>query len=305
MAACVLTGGTGNVGHALAVALLAMGHRVYIIANPASKRLCWLPESPDCRILALGLERLAEAANFIGEKCGWFFHLGWQASYGPRREDARIQLCNVHFTLQAVDLVAKLGCEVFLGMGSQAQYGETNATLTENTPMRPTTFYGRAKFCAEWLSRDYCRKLGLRHVWARILSVYGPCDGPYTLVSYLMRCWLRLEAAEVTPGAQLWDFLYAEDAAAALIALAGRGQGAYCLASGAPRLLSSYLEDWRAIGGERAVLRANRPYPAGARRRLCADISRLREHTGFRPLFNFKEGLRKTLDWYIGHPAAV
>ena len=42
--------------------------------------------------------------------------------------------------------------------------------------------YGIAKLCAGQMSRIMCSSLGIRHVWARILSIYGPYDTENSMV---------------------------------------------------------------------------------------------------------------------------
>lgn len=308
MPVCVVTGGTGNIGQALVRLLLSKGWRTYVLCNPLSQRTKFLPRSPQCRIVACDLGNIAQARSSIDEPCEQFFHLGWRASYGAERENPQVQISNIEASVAAAELAAQLGCGVFAGAGSQAQYGDTNDTLTENTPLRPTTHYGIAKCCAEQMTRKICAQRGVRHVWGRICSVYGPCDGPYTLVTYLMRSFLRGQEAVLTPCQQEWDFMYAEDAARAFVALAEKGHDAqaYCLAAGQARPLWQYMQEWKDVTLGEALLRlGGRPYPENARQRLCADIGRLVEHTGFSPATPFAEGMRKTLAWYREHLDAL
>ena len=67
---------------------------------------------------------------------------------------------------------------------------------------------------------------GRSHIWTRILSVYGPHDGPATMISGTIRKLLHGEKPALTAGIQQWDYLYAADAAAAFYALAVSGQDA-------------------------------------------------------------------------------
>ena len=308
MPACVVTGGTGNIGLALVRLLLSKGWRTYVVCNPASRRAVFLPDSPLCRIVRCDVGSLLQARESIGEPCHSFFHLAWRASYGAERENPYVQAGNITAALDAVQLAAQVGCRVFVGAGSQAQYGDTDLTLTEDTPMRPTTHYGAAKCCAEHMTRVACARQGMRHVWGRVCSVYGPCDGPHTLVTYLMRAYLRGEEAVLTPCEQEWDFLYADDAARAFAGLAEHGHDgqAYCIASGQGRPLREYIRQWGDVTQGRAKLHVGgKPYPANARKRLCADISLLVRHTGFVPSTAFGEGMGKTLAWYIEHGEAL
>ena len=305
----VVAGCTGEIGNALVTLLLRLGHEVYAICKPNSWRLRFLPVSSRLHIVECDLFRIGEAVDAIKAQCGVFFHLGWHASYGSERNDPYGQVRNIQAALDAVGLAAKLGCGVFIGAGSQAQYGETEETLTPDTPMRPTTAYGAAKLCAEHMTRRMCKDLGLRHVWGRVLSVYGPCDGPYTLITSLMRAHMRGDAAfDLTLCGQEWDFLYAADAARAFLAMAERGMDgkAYCVASGVCRPLREYMADFqRALGVKMALRIGARPYAPDQRMRLCGDISALTGDTGFVPLTDFADGIAETWRWYKAHPEAL
>lgn len=306
MRACVVTGGTGNIGHALLEALLDDGWRPYVLCHPGSARTSYIPCG--CHVVPMDISALSGAAEAVGEPCEAFFHLAWNASYGQERNDPYGQIRNIEATVAAVGLACELGCNVFIGAGSQAQYGPSDLTLTDDSPMRPQSNYGAAKCCAEVMSRIECANRGVRHIWARIFSVYGPCDGPYTLVTSLIRAYLQGTSLDLTPCGQTWDFLYAEDAAKALLALAEKGRDgeAYCVASGQARPLVRYIEEWRMVAGERARLRIGAiPYPDGKPPNLNCSIDKLFAHTGFFPRIGFADGMRMTLSWYQEHLEAL
>ena len=308
MRSAVITGCTGEIGNALVRLLLAQGWEVHAVCRPNSRRSRFLLQADRLRILECDLFDLASAAQALPEKCGVFFHLGWHASYGAERLDPYGQARNILAALDAVNLAAKLGCSVFVGAGSQAQYGDTEETLTPETSMRPSTAYGAAKLCAEQMTRELCATKGIRHVWGRVVSVYGPCDGPHTLITYLMRTQLRGEEAILTPCGQYWDFLYAEDTARAFLSMAESGKDGqpYCVASGSCRPLHEYMHDFQHVLGGKAKLHiGGKSYTPNQRMRLCADISTLRADTGFAPLVPFLEGIERTWQWYAQHPEAL
>ena len=49
----------------------------------------------------------------------------------------------------------------------------------------PTTLYGAAKVAALFLTRQLAHQAGLRHVWLRLFSTYGPADNPGWLIPML------------------------------------------------------------------------------------------------------------------------
>lgn len=308
LSSALVTGCTGAIGNALVRLLLERGVRVYAVCRPSSRRLIYLPKAAPLHVIEQDLSELPAVKERISGPCQAFFHLGWQASHGPERDKAEAQAGNLDICRQAVHLAAALGCSVFVGAGSQAQYGDPGQNLDESTPMRPLSAYGRAKLEAEILSRELCAAKNIRHVWGRALSVYGPCDGPHTLISYIMRCMLHGEEAELTACEQSWDYLFAADAARAFLALAekGRDRRAYCVAYGQSRPLRAYMEELRMALGPAARLRFGaRPYAPGQLMRLGADISTLRADTGFAPRQPFANGIAELWRWYQAHPEAA
>ncbi len=295
----VVTGVTGVVGSALAAELVRRGIRVLALVRPDSPNRNHLPKDPllttaDCPLEALG--------SFVPpEEGGWdaFFHLGWAGTKGPSREDPDIHTENIRYALDAVRLARRLGCRVFVGAGSQAEYGRVSAPLEPDTPERPESAYGIGKLAAGRMTRLQCRREGIRHVWTRILSVYGPGDGPRTLVTSLITSLLEGEKPLTTAGGQIWDLLYSGDAARALLAAAERGADGktYLIASGEARTLRSQIETIRdAVSPGAAVGFGEIPYSPRQVMYLAADIRETERDLGWRPEVSLAEGARRTAE---------
>ena len=196
------------------------------------------------------------------------------------------------------------GCSAFVGAGSQAEYGRVEGNLNSQTPAFPENGYGMAKLCAGQMTRLYCRQAGMRHVWTRILSIYGPGDGAGSMVMSAIHRLLAGETPAFTKGEQQWDYLYSGDAAKALLLLGEKGHdgGVYCLGSGKARPLADYIGMIRdAIDPRLSVALGAVPYAPGQVMYLCADIAKLKEDTGFAPEVSFEEGIKKTIMWVKEH----
>ncbi|MFQ9738488.1 MAG: NAD-dependent epimerase/dehydratase family protein [Christensenellaceae bacterium] len=129
-----------------------------------------------------------------------FFHLAWQGTTGEARNDAYLQNENVRYALDAVSAAKRFGCKVFVGAGSQAEYGRAQQPLAADTPAFPENGYGIAKLCAGQLTRLLANRLGMRQVWARILSVYGPYDGENSMVMSAITALLEGRIPKFTAG---------------------------------------------------------------------------------------------------------
>lgn len=294
----VITGPTGGIGTALCRCLTEHGVTVYAVCRPGSPRIAALPASPLLHVVECGAGELERLPGLLPAGADAFFHFAWAHTIGAGRNDMPAQTDNIRFTIDAVRAAKALGCKVFLGAGSQAEYGRVEGSLKPETPCFPEHGYGMAKLCAGQMSRVECERLGLDHIWVRILSVYGPRDGEATMISGTIRKLLAGEVPALTPGEQLWDYLYADDAAAAfyLAAVKGRSGAVYPLGSGQARPLREYVELLRdAVDPSLSLGFGQVPYGPRQVMHLQADISALRADTGFAPAVSFEEGIRNTV----------
>lgn len=275
-----------------------------VLVNPDSKRLLTIPEDPHINVIKCGLEDYKSLDCEENANADAFFHLAWGGTFGDARNDKALQEKNAEYAADAARLAHRLGCKTFIGAGSQAEYGRISEILKDDTPCNPENEYGRAKLSASYETRKICHELGMRHVWARILSVYGPYDGMSTMVMSLISSLLEGKRPALTKGEQMWDYLYAGDAANALFLLAEKGKdgGIYPLGSGVARPLREYIEITRdAIDQNLPLGFGEIPYSEKQVMYLCADISKLMEDTGFKPSVSFEEGVRQTIDYVKVH----
>ena len=293
----IVTGATGCVGSAIVRRALAHGMEVTCIVHEGSKRLSNLPQGSRVKIVECNLSNYSSLQ--IPGDYDAFIHMAWEKTFGTSRDDAEAQMRNIHYTLDACHLANRCGCKVFVGAGSQAEYGVQDVDLTPNMPVNPESGYGIAKYAAGKLSAMLCKSLGMRQNWVRILSVYGPNDGENTLISYVIRELKAGRTPELTKCEQIWDYLYADDAGDAILAIAERGIDGktYPLGAGKGRLLSEYIEDIRQIVNPSVEVKygAKEYYPHQPMH-LVADINELFGDTSWQPHCIFKEGILKIID---------
>jgi len=297
----VITGPTGAIGHALIEKCINNGDEVLAICRKGSSRINTLPQDSKVSVLELSLSDYDEYINSTDSpdvSYDVFYHFAWNGTTGSSRNDADLQSDNIQYALSAVRLAAFFGCRTFIGAGSQAEYGRVEGALKADTPAFPENGYGIAKLCAGQLTRILCGQLGIKHIWTRILSVYGPYDGENSMVISSLRKMIRGEETRFTKGEQEWDYLYSGDAANAMYLIAQKGVGnkIYVIGSGKTRKLMDYINvmEQKAAPAVRPVLGAV-PYADKQVMYLCADISEVAEDTGFAPKVDFEDGIEKTI----------
>ena len=200
MRRAIVSGATGAVGMALIDKLLREQTEVLVLCRRNSARAGQLPTHPLLYRLEADLSEYGSLENDTGKKWDAFYHLAWAGTAGDARNDAALQLQNAAYALDAVRLASRFGCEAFIGAGSQAEYGRYEGCLSARTPVFPETGYGIAKLAAGQMSRLLCGQLGIKHIWVRILSVYGPYDGMQSMVMSAIGKFLNGESPFFTQG---------------------------------------------------------------------------------------------------------
>ncbi|MGN0298637.1 MAG: NAD-dependent epimerase/dehydratase family protein [Lachnospiraceae bacterium] len=299
MKRAIITGATGAIGTALVRELVGHNVEVLVFCRADSKRNGVILEHPLVTKINCGLDELAQVENQTGKNYDVFYHFAWAGTTGAARNDMYLQNLNVKYALDAVQAAARFGCHTFVGAGSQAEYGRVEGMLCADTPVFPTMGYGIAKLCAGQMTRQLAYQMGLRHVWTRILSVYGPNDGVQSMVMSTIRQLKAGEVPKFTRGEQIWDYLYSADAARAMRLIGEKGVNGkvYVLGSGVAKPLAEYIEEIRDAVNPKAELALGAiPYAQNQVMHLQADIASLTEDVGFVPEVSFEEGIRRTVE---------
>ena len=295
----IITGSTGTIGVALADVLTRNGCEVYAVCRPNSSNIKNLKNHENLHVVECDISNLLALKGKLNGNFDVFYHFAWSGTFGDARNEIDLQFNNVKYTLDAVNLAKSLNCKVFIGAGSQAEYGHFFEPANENTNTKPFTLYGAAKLSAGQMSRVYTQNLGLKHIWVRIFSVFGPCDDSRTLVSYVINELKSGRCPVLTSGEQVWDYLYSYDAADAMIKIAksGKDGAVYCLGSGQKRLLKEYIQDIADVVNPAVELMfGQKPYSENQVMFLSADISTLKNDTGFVPKYEFKQAIKEIIE---------
>ena len=286
----LVTGAAGFLGWNLVDYLLSHNFSVEAVVRPGSLSNARLRSHPHLHIIPLAMEEIAHLSEQITEPCDYAVHLAWDS----RRMDFAAQRGSLSSTLDLVEELDVIGCRRFLGIGSQAEYGMTNDVMEETRLPQPVTPYGAAKVAALHMTRLRAQQLGIDWLWGRVFSVYGTYEPETTLLSYLARTLRSGETPQMTAGTQLWDYLHATDAAAAMHALLTRGRvgEVYNIAHGDVHPLRSFAEEVREF------LAPDRHIDYGVSERVPTSmrpsVEKIQAHTGWRARVNFPDGVQKT-----------
>jgi nucleoside-diphosphate-sugar epimerase len=298
MNTALVTGASGFLGRALVAHLRGTGWRVAAAGRAGSA----LPPA-DYALRLAAPDSAAIAAVLGGARIDLVFH---GAAYGVNpadRDPAAMFAANVAAPAAWVDAAAGLGARALAHVGSRSEYGlvaERHA-IREDAPLAARDPYGASKAAGGIWARARAAALGLPFLWVRPFGIFGPGEAPHRLLPHLHARLRAGQRAALTPGAQMRDFLHADDAASSLAA-AGEAAlsgfaGEATLCSGRAISVRAFAEAAaRALGADPGLLDfAAHDYRSGEAMWMVGDPVRLAAATGFRPALALEDGLARTI----------
>jgi nucleoside-diphosphate-sugar epimerase len=265
-----VVGGRGFVGRAVVRALRGSGAAVRVSGRPAAGAL-------------LSDELLGDEDAEV---------LMWCA--GQRSEDvAGMQRAHVEAACAAMGAMAKVRAVVYVSSGEI--YGGQEVPFEESAARLGASVYARAKIRGEDALAAMCWRRGVALAIARPAVVYGPGQPEGMLVPSAVGQLVRGEGLEVTSGEQTRDWVYVDDVAAALAALARRKcEGIYNVSSEQEVSVRAMVAQIAAAVGGDAAARVRwgaRAQRAGEVARYALSATRARAELGWRATTTLETGL--------------
>ena len=316
MAKYLITGVAGFIGSSIARALLAQGDEVRGIDNLSTgkrENIAEIAHKIDFREADLAdLDALHDACRGVD----YIFHEAAIPSVpksvlDPLGSNRANVDGTVHLLIAARD--AKVKRVVYAA--SSSAYGDT-PTLPkhEGMPPNPISPYAVAKLASEYYMTSFYRCYGLETVCLRYFNIFGPRQDPSSPYSGVLAKFITQMLAGEQPtifgdGKQSRDFTYIDNTVSAnlLAAKAPAGEAAgkvFNVATGERYDLNQTFELLKKIIGFKGEVNYG-PDRAGDVKHSLADLSHTQKALGYKPLVNFEEGLRRTVDWYRGQQKAA
>lgn len=223
---------------------------------------------------------------------------------------------NVMLNTLVMEHARRAGVQKFVGIGTVCAYPETTGVpfreedLWAGYPEPTNAAYGLAKKMMLVQGQAYRAQYGFNAIHLLMMNIYGPGDNFDPQSSHVIPALIqRFVSATATnaPEVVVWgdglttrEFLYVEDAARGIVLAAERYNGADPINLGAGfevtvKELAGLIAELTGFQG-RVTFDASRR--SGHRRRM-ADVSRAKREFGFEAEVGLRDGLHRTIEWYL------
>jgi GDP-L-fucose synthase len=235
-----------------------------------------------------------------------------------RANPGRFFYDNAVMGIQMMEYARQFSVEKFLALGTICAYPKfapipfKEEELWNGYPEETNAPYGLAKKIMLVQAQSYRAQYGFNAIYLLPVNLYGPKDNFDLESSHVIPALIRkcVEAKESnTDKIVLWgdgsptrEFLYVEDAAEAIVLATERYDGSEPVNLGTGEEIS--IRDLaqmiaKEVGFTGSIV-WDTTKPNGQPRR-CLDVSRAQKYFGFRARCGLREGIAKTVAWFIAH----
>ncbi len=318
-----VTGAYGLLGSWLVRALVARGDRVTVLRRDRTPRSALLLDGVEDALDVVhgDLVEPGLVARALGEyEVDTVFHLAAQTIVGTaNRSPLATFESNVRGTWLLLEACRLHGAERVVVAASDKAYGASDTLpYREDHPLEPRHPYDVSKAATDLIARSYWHTFGLPVAVTRFANLYGGGDlNRSRLIPETIDAVLAGRSPVIrSDGSPERDFLYVEDAVDAYMRIGdalddhapdrpARGE-AFNAGCGRPRAVHEVVERICAVTGVSVTADVRgEGTPAGEIDRQWVDVTKLRALPGWEPRVDLDVGLRRTVDWYRGHPTAL
>ncbi len=233
-----------------------------------------------------------------------------------REHPGRFFYENAIMGIQAIEQARRCGIEKFVCVGTVCSYPKftpvpfREEALWDGYPEETNAPYGLAKKMLLAQLQSYRQEYGTSGIYLLPVNLYGPRDNfdlnsSHVIPALIRKCFEARQSG--SPRIIVWgtgtptrEFLYAEDAAEAIILAAERynGPDPVNLGSGNEISIRELVDLVAELVGFKGKVEWDTSMPDGQPRR-CLDTSRALREFGWQAQVPFRVGLERTIAWFL------
>lgn len=297
----VLTGGTGFIGSWLVEELISHGiETVVLVRNLDRAGQNQLFCNKNVQLIEYYSQQY-QTMILEKSKVDAFYHLAWEGVSTELKNESELQLENIRFSMEMLELANAIGAKRFIATGTVAEYAFSENIMDINGRQTPNDMYGAAKTAVHYMLETRARLLKMPFNWAVVPSTFGEGRRDNNIITYTITSLLRGEKPSFGYLLQMWDFLHVKEVVRALWLIGEKGVAdkTYGIGSGVFKPLKDYIMQIRdIINPELPLGIGDIPSLSDKAFSSCVSIYDITKDTGFVPEISFEEGIRRTIPYY-------
>lgn len=309
MSRYLVTGGAGFIGSNIVDGLLAKGHKVRVFDDLSTGKKENLAHCESKIEFVLGDLRDREAIQKAAKGIDGIFHIAaLRAVLRSVDDPSETNDVNVTGTLNVLLAARDQSVKRVVFSSSSSVYGETEEfPLKEEAKPRPESPYAASKVMGEYYCKLFTKLYNLETVALRYFNVFGPRQNPESKYSAVIPIFVDDLLHDKSPeihwdGKQSRDFSYVDNVVTGnILAMERKGASGevFNIACHEEFSVLDIFNNLKAILNIHHIQPTFKPKRAGDVRRTFADISKAEKLLGFTVQTRFREGLKKTVDWFL------
>lgn len=213
---------------------------------------------------------------------------------------------NILGTQTLLELSKQYNVNKFVQVSTDEVYGTLGETglFTEQTPLSPNSPYSASKAGADLLVRAYHETFGLNVNITRCSNNYGPYQFPEKLIPLMIQNALQDKPLPVYGnGMNVRDWLFVEDHCSAidLVLHKGRAGEVYNVGGRNERNNLEVVRTILAELGKPESLIKHVQDRLGHDLRYAIDAYKIRNELGWQPKYDYDNGMKETIQWYLSN----
>ncbi|MCA6422573.1 MAG: NAD(P)-dependent oxidoreductase [Flavobacterium sp.] len=299
----LITGGAGFIGSAIVPKLQSENHDVFVYDNLSFGNREFINVADDHFFLGdiRDAAAVSKAVQTISPDI--IIHLA-AVHFIPYCNEHPFESSdiNIRGTMNVLDAAKKVkNLTKIIFASTAAVYPISDTAVSETHELRPLDIYGLSKLVGEQLMEKFHLQTGVDSICCRFFNAFGPNETNPHLIPEIEKQIKEgnrtISLGNLTPKR---DFIHTYDMANAmfaLIKLANVGYDTFNLGRGIEYAVTEVVEEFEKVLNEKIDIEVD---PARVRKvermHLLADVSKLKNRTGWEPKWSLNEGVKDLVE---------
>lgn len=302
----LVTGAAGFIGSNLIRKLISLDNKVHIFVKKSTNLWRIKDIINQVKIHNISLTNLKQIEKSVKHfKPEIIYHLAAHGSYPQQIDPPTIIKTNILGTANLITALNSINYKCFVNTGSSSEYGFKNKPMKETDLLAPESFYAATKATSTYFCQVIAKNFARPIITLRPFSVYGPYEEPTRLIPTVIKNIIISKPVLLTSKTAKRDFIYVEDFVNCYLKIPQLinkklyGQ-VFNVGTGKQYSNEDIVKTVRQILKKKVIIRKgaykNRTWDSDY---WVGNISKAKRLLHWKPEHSLKEGLRKTVSWFL------